>query len=436
MIRKTVTIARILMNPRIVQAPVRTLRELRRRGTPRLTDVVGERRVAQRRMWRFLRTWLDGEHVTRHRGQWVINSFVPPFPGPAYERLFAHALSGRRLSPISAYLGVTAECPYTCTHCSARNRQSNELDTATWEKVIGALHALECSIIGFTGGEPFVRDDLPQLVRAASEGASTIVFTSGAEVTSEKCDALKAVGLWGICVSIDYPTAQAHDRFRGYDGAFRRACETVTMAREKGFYTMIGAVATPAHVEENILEELYTLARRLRAHELRIVEPMPCGLLQNAEDEAFLTDAHISAIRAFHVTKNRRGRGPKVCAFNHIESPELFGCGGGTQHMYIDSAGNVCPCDFTPMSFGSIVDEALDTVWTRMSTAMHAPRRKCFVQENRDVIRAHNLTGVMPLDRTQSEKVCACVPAGSLPDYFAAVSSTRTSAEPLDSVKS
>jgi hypothetical protein len=59
----------------------------------------------------FVRRWLDGDQITRH-SQWVLNSFLPPFPDPAFDRMFENLLSGRRLSPVSAFLAVSDACPY------------------------------------------------------------------------------------------------------------------------------------------------------------------------------------------------------------------------------------------------------------------------------------------------------------------------------------
>ena len=145
MIRTTWMLLRIITNPRIMRTPLRVMRELQRRGTPRLGSVMDAHRVQRRRLLPFLRTWLRTELLSRHRGQWVVNSFVPPFPGAAFNRLFENALSGRRLSPVSAYLGITADCPYHCWHCSARNRRIGPLSTQHWLSVIAELHALGCS---------------------------------------------------------------------------------------------------------------------------------------------------------------------------------------------------------------------------------------------------------------------------------------------------
>lgn len=325
MIGQYFQIARMLLDPRVTATPRRVLRQLQQQGKRRLPDEVQrslDRFAPGLKGLRFVQRWLDGDRITRHNGQWVINSFLPPFPSPAFDRMFENLLSGRRLSPVSAFLAVCDACPYRCWHCSLRNRAPGNLSGDAWRRIIGQLHELGASIIGFTGGEPCARPDLPELVEAASRGgATTILFSSGAHLDLALLPRLKRAGLWSVCISVDHPVAEEQDRLRGAAGAFARAAHSLCEARAEGFYTMVGTVATRALIEQNLLPRLHELAREWGVQELRIVEPMPCGLLAQGAD-ALLTPEQIQTLRRFHVTVNRRGVPPKVCAFNQIESPE------------------------------------------------------------------------------------------------------------------
>ncbi|MBD3267578.1 radical SAM protein [bacterium] len=334
--------------------------------------------------------------------------------------MFENQLSNRRLSPVSAYLAVTSACPYNCWHCSLKNRRAGHLDTAQWLDIIAQLHEVGCSVMGFTGGEPLCRQDLPQLIEAASRGgAETILYTCGAMINDEWIERLKQAGLWSICVSYDHPDPAMFDQKRGKPGAAQAAEQAIRLSARHGFYTMIGSVATREFVAEKHYKLLLNKAKSMGVHEFRIVEPMPCGKLSQASRDTFLTADMIQELRDFHVRANKRLGGPKVCAFNQIESPELFGCGGGTQHMFIDPAGEVTPCDFTPLSFGNLREEKLKVVWLRMVEAMGgAPRRHCFIQKNHQLIDKHGNGHTFPLPQAVSQTICAEAGQEELPDYF------------------
>lgn len=424
--RLTLQLMAMLLDPRITVTPIRVLRELRRRGIQRLPDELHRRLdgggVRSPSLLRFARGWLQGERITRHGGQWVVNSFLPPFPGRAYDRMFENMLSGRHLSPVSAFLAITAECPCRCAHCSAVRSAGAELSTVDWAAVIRQLHALGVSIIGLTGGEPLRRADTPDLVRAAAEGgAAAILFTTGIGFDAATAATLRRAGLWAVCVSLDHVEAAVYDRQRGTPGLWEAAVAAVRLARRAGFYTMLSTVATPAVVRGGLHRRIHALAHELRIDEYRLVEPMPCGRMLDAAGEDLLTPEDVLALRRFHVETNRRGPLPKVCAFNQVESPEFFGCGAGTQHLYVDAAGRVCPCDFTPLSFGTVPSTPLAEIWREMNLAMgDNPRTHCFVQRHHRAIRERAALGV-PLPPAVSREICRAAGPEPLPGYFACV---------------
>ena len=292
---------RMLANRRVTGTPVRVLKELRALGKKRLPDTaqreLDQRSRAGMQTLKLASQWLRGERLTRHAGQWVINSFLPPLPGLAYDRLFTNMLSGRRLSPVSAFLAVTAECPNACWHCSIRGRWPGHLTREEWLRAIAGLHHLGASIIGFTGGEPLLRPDLEELIQAASAGgASTILFTSGRGLDAARAQRLRDAGLWALCVSLDHPNSQVFNKLRGYDGANESARAALGLAKRTGFYTMLSAVATREFVQERHYEALWETGREMGLQEFRIIEPMPCGQLDGASRETLLTPEHIAAL--------------------------------------------------------------------------------------------------------------------------------------------
>lgn len=418
----------VLLDPRIIGPPLRVYWKSRRARKTLPPDEGGgplESTAGQRlRGLEIVRRMVRDEKMTRHRGKWVLNSFLPPFPGPAYERGFVNLRPGVPVSPFSAYVALTNDCPANCFYCSVKDRRkSGSLTTEQWLDVIAQLNAMNVSLMAFTGGEPLTRSDLPELVKAAADGgAATELFTSGLGLTEEKLDALRRASLWAFGVSLDSCDPEAVNHACGTPKAFDAAINALEMARRAGFYTFINAVAVRSTVESGGHLQLYDLARRLKLQELRLLEPIACGRLAVGEQDCFLTPEQTDELRRFHKRVNRRAWGPKVCAFSQIEGPEMFGCAGGTLHLYVDACGEVCPCDLTPLSFGNVLKERLEVIWERMVSAMGTPRCECFMKDNADLVQIHANGQSFPLPPETSCKIVAEAPPGPLPAYFESVS--------------
>ncbi|MBN2048698.1 MAG: radical SAM protein, partial [Anaerolineaceae bacterium] len=84
-------------------------------------------------------------------------------------------------APYRMDLAITYRCNNNCSHCyNARSRNFPELSTIQWKQVIDQLWAIGIPHIVFTGGEPTLREDLPELIQyAQSRGQITGINTNG-----------------------------------------------------------------------------------------------------------------------------------------------------------------------------------------------------------------------------------------------------------------
>ncbi len=428
----------IVLDRRITKTPQSVFRQLSRKGKlhgsarQHLSQGLFHRIFLLRQIMRLL----DGECLTRHNGQWVLNTFLPPFPGSAFDRLFTNQLGKFRYTPVSAYLAVTSRCPAHCWHCSIRNRPVGELSFSQWQKTINELHGIGASLFGITGGEPLVREDLEDIVRTVKNGGGeALIFTSGVGLTEQRAIALRKAGLWAICVSLDRTDPREFEKMRGLPNALSIAQNALRNAKTAGLYTCINSVADRYAVTTGEYRRLYEMGQSLNVNEFRLIEPMPCGQLADytsseispkiplLNESPFLNPAQVDEIRLFHRETNRHlrlracGKTPtKVCAFNEMESPELFGCAAGIRHLFIDPVGNVSPCDFTPLSFGNITDESMDTIWERMIKAMKRPRRHCLIQHQTKLVHEALEHGI-PAPMEISLKTAEAFPEEDLPDF-------------------
>lgn len=390
--------------------------------------------------WRCVRTLPGGhllymarqlrhENPQTHNGRTHINAFFPPYPSPAFDR-FLDAVIHRRRVPFSTYFAVTDACPYACPHCSYGRHIGGTLSTPNALEVIRQIQSAGTVTIGFTGGEPLVREDIVELVKAVGGGAASVIFSTGYNLTAALAGQLCAAGLDCMTLGIESDSAEEHDGVRGVKGSFDTTVSAIATSLEAGLYTAISTVGTREKFRNGTLERLAELAASYGVHEFRILEPVPTGRYAD-QTAAILTAEESAQLAAFHRRWNRRGNGPAIACFAHLESDAMFGCGAGFHHLFIDAVGNVCPCDLTPLAFGNVLQEPLSDIWRRMAEWFELPRCGCLVKRVCRESDALQKAAEFPLCREASERLCRQLEHdGRLPGVFARLFRGRTPTNP------
>jgi len=361
-------------------------------------------------LWRKMRN----EKPHRFGGQTRINTFFPPYPSPAFDR-FCAAVIARARVPFSTYLAATPRCPFRCPHCSYAGRPAREMTTEQMLDVIEQIKGLGTCSLGLTGGEPMLRDDLPRLVAAAGPEMATIVFTTGRDLDERRARELADANVACVTVGIESADAAEYDTVRGAADSFDEARAAVEACQAAGVYTAVSTVGTRERLRGGQIERMYDLANEWGVGEFRLLAPVATGALAGCA-AAMLTDEEMRALADFHVTRNRHRGGPAVASFAYLESDEMFGCGAGYHHLFVDAAGEVCPCDLTPLSFGSVLNEPLADIWSRMGAHFSRPRCGCLMSALAGEIPPD---APQPLPPEQTAAICPhCNPDAPLPGAY------------------
>lgn len=132
---------------------------------------------------------------------------------------------------------ITQRCNLKCVHCYARSEDisySDELDTAQGKAVLDDLAGFGVPVILFSGGEPLVRKDLPELAAyAVQKGMRAVISTNGTLINREMASVFKDIGLSYVGISLD-GLESVNDRFRGVSGAFAKAMQGIDNCQAAG----------------------------------------------------------------------------------------------------------------------------------------------------------------------------------------------------------
>ncbi len=159
---------------------------------------------------------------------------------------------------------VTRACNLKCVHCYAHatdDGTSDELSTSEGRKMIDDLAKFGVPVLLFSGGEPLVRKDLPELAAYAVEkGMRAVISTNGTLISKSTARVLKDIGLSYVGISLD-GLEPVNDHFRGVNGAFNKAMEGIRNCQEAGIKVGLRFTINKRNVKEipgifDLLEEM------------------------------------------------------------------------------------------------------------------------------------------------------------------------------------
>lgn len=159
---------------------------------------------------------------------------------------------------------ITRRCNLKCVHCYAHAKNipfDNELSTTEGKNLIDDLAEFGVPVILFSGGEPLVRKDLPELADyAVKKGMRAVISTNGTLITPQTARTLKDIGLSYVGISLD-GMEEINDRFRGVKGAFRSALEGIENCKKAGIKVGLRFTINKSNAGQiseifNLLEEM------------------------------------------------------------------------------------------------------------------------------------------------------------------------------------
>jgi len=170
------------------------------------------------------------------------------------EKLTSTVLFGD--SPLYVQYYVTARCNLRCEQCNViyANADVSECSHEDSVKVINNLGKIGTQVLLLTGGEPFMRKDLPQMVKAAIESGMHPRIQTNGYASLESLKATADAGANDISISLDSMKPNLQDRINGgFDNTWKRAMETVfnvTQVFPKNTFAAFGCVLAPSNLDQ------------------------------------------------------------------------------------------------------------------------------------------------------------------------------------------
>ncbi len=281
--------------------------------------------------------------------------------------------------PNAAYLVMTLRCNLSCTYCYAESGPhvtiQDDLTTAQYKSVLQQVKQLGVRTVIFTGGEPFIRPDIGELIAfAKSLGLRTNAISNGRAITKALVVGQLLGNLDKITISIDSMEPEIHDRNRGHL-SHHFAMRALQYFLDTPIVVNVNSTLTNITQTDDYLVLNDFLHDRGVKHKTLFLTEIGRG------------DVDVQGISSSHRTEIQRGllknetdlvnRSPVGTDATLLPLAIRNHCGAGAAEFSVDPKGNVFPCKLLHESeflAGNLKDSTLQEIW-EFSSALRQLRR-------------------------------------------------------------
>lgn len=181
--------------------------------------------------------------------------------------------------PHIVHISITDKCNLKCKYCDIwKKPNGKELTTEEWKKIISDLRIwLGPFILKISGGEPFVRKDIVEIVKICKANDLFVgISTNGTLITEELTKDLISAGLDEINISLDSIEHSIQDFIKNKKGACSRILKTISYFKNRRGKTILN-IATV--ISEKNYKDLIILVNWIRSNKLNSIYFQP--LYQN-----------------------------------------------------------------------------------------------------------------------------------------------------------
>jgi len=277
---------------------------------------------------------------------------------------------------------VTYRCNARCNMCSRYKEPSHQDD----EMTINTIKKLPpMYFTNITGGEPFMRDDLEEVVSELYKKSDRIVISTNGFYTDRIISLCEVFPQIGIRISIE-GLEETNNKIRGLEDGFNRGYNTLLKLKEMGMKD-VGFGMTIQDMNCQDIIPLYEISNEMGMEFATATLHNSFYFVEskNVIHDKALVSKHIAKL----VNRLLKSKSPKKwfrAYFNHglinyiNDNPRLLPCDMSFDTFFIDPFGDVMPCNGTEEKevMGNLNTQSWDEIWNSKEAEMVRTKvRKC-----------------------------------------------------------
>ena len=318
-------------------------------------------------------------------------------------------------APLRMDLALTFRCQNNCVHCYAGGpHETPELTTEQWKGVIDRLHQIGVFILTFTGGEPTLREDLPELLLyGQNKGIVTGLITNGRKLKDKAyVETLEKTGLDFIQVTLESHKPKVHDLMTATKGSWKETIAGIKNVIPTQIYATTNTTLSKYNASDfletiDFLKELGVAAfgcnsliysGKANAISKEFVLPLKTlkELLPKVHDKA-----NQFGMKFLWYTPTQ------YCRFDPVKlGLGVKSCTAAMINMCVGPNGDVYPCQSYFESLGNILKDDWQKIWTH-PLSVSIRKREYVEPKCKDCPQLQICGGGCPLELQKNNYICA-----------------------------
>lgn len=308
----------------------------------------------------------------------VRSMIIPSEHSNAFIRSGAKLLNSMRYGivyPGMATLAITGNCNCACTHCIGGFNKGDDISAKQWIEGMRTLSELGVFVYLFLGGEPMMKEDLPEIISGIDQNKSIpVVFTNGSLI-EERIDSLKQAGLNRVFVSIDY-ASEKHDKNRNHKGLFTKICRGIEAIKRRGMMVGLSTYTDKERFENGSLQSIIDMASEYKVDEVFMIDSLPAECVTKLQPKTSSDIESEKAIDRWIEQLWQSPDAPGIYWYKYVRSINSCGCFAGRSGLHISNNGDINPCFSIMDKFGNITEGNIKQSWLEMNRQISEESRK------------------------------------------------------------
>ena len=314
-------------------------------------------------------------------------------------------------APLRMDLALTFRCQNDCVHCYAGGpHETTELTTAQWKSIIDKLSEIGVFILTFTGGEPTLREDLPELqLYAQNKGMVTGLISNGRKLKDRVyVDVLEKSGLDFVQITLESHKPQIHDLMTSANGSWKETVEGIQNAVQSQIYVSTNTTLSKHNANDFITTIDYIKGLGVDAFGCNSL--IYSGKAPSASEE-FTLDVEDLKMLLPKIRDKANAVGLKFlwytptqyCQFDPVQlGLGVKTCTAAMINACVGPNGDVYPCQSYFESLGNILNEPWEKIWHH-SLAEKLRNRENVEEKCKDCSQLQVCGGGCPLELQNKE---------------------------------